>query len=151
MSAGGAGGSGGSPRSPSSGSPSPGSRPGPRGSSGPLQSEGLRSTLRSIRNKPRYHVAALVVVAPVGLFLAWLHWFGLVAAGALVGLLSPSLPRAVAAGLGFGVLALLVFAATLGGAAQLAFGATPVIYVTVAGALVLPVFGSLARGLDRDE
>jgi hypothetical protein len=28
---------------------------------------------------------------------------------------------------------------------------TPVVYVTVAGALVLPVFGSLVRGIDKDE
>lgn len=80
----------------------------------------------------------------------WFHWFGLVVGGALVGFLSPSLPRALVAGFGFGVLVLAVFFFSLGDAAGLAFEATPVIYVTVAGALVLPLFGSLARGLDGD-
>ncbi len=153
MSAGGPGG-GGSPRSP--GSTSPGgsgssSSPRPRGGGGPIRSEGLRSTVRSIRNKSRYQVAGLTVAAFFGLFLVWLHWFGLVAGGALVGFLSPTFRRALVAGFGFGVLVLAVFFLSLGGAAGLALEATPVIYVTVAGALVLPLFGSLARGLDGDE
>lgn len=83
--------------------------------------------------------------------MVWLHWFGLVAGGALVGFLSPTFRRALVAGFGFGVLVLAVFFLSLGGAAGPAFEATPVIYVTVAGALVLPLFGSLARGLDGDE
>ena len=103
-----------------------------------------------VRNKPRYRIVGLALAAFVGLFFAWLHWLGLIVAGALVGFVSPSLRSAVVAGFGFGVLVLAVFAASLGGAASPAFGATPVIYVTAAAALVLPLFGSLARGLDKD-
>lgn len=75
----------------------------------------------------------------------------MVAGGALVGFLSPTFRRALVAGFGFGVLVLAVFAFSLGSNVGPAIEATPVIYVTVAGALILPLFGSLARGLDKDE
>ncbi|MDZ7687359.1 MAG: hypothetical protein U5J64_01325 [Halobacteriales archaeon] len=145
---------GGSPRSPGSsprspGSSSSGSRPRPRGGS-PLQSEDYRATLRRVRNKTSYHVFALSFTAFVGLFLVWFHWFGLVVAGALVGYISPSLRKAVVAGFGFGALVLAVFFLSLGSAAPRVIGMTPAVYLTVVSALLLPVFGSLVRGLEKE-
>lgn len=95
----------------------------------------------------RYQPAVLVAAALVGLALAWVHWLGLFVAGALVGLVSRTLPRAVVAGLAFGVLALLghVLASPAMTAADF-LALTPASYVTIAAALVAPVWGSLIRG-----
>jgi len=144
--------SGGSPRSPSSGSSPRGGSPGssPRDRGGPLQNEDFRATLRRVRNKTTYHVFALGFLAFLGLFLVWFHWFGLVVAGALVGYVSPSLREAVVAGLGFGFLVLAVFFLSLGGDAPLVLGMTPPVYLTAASALLLPLFGSLVRGLEKE-
>ena len=91
---------------------------------------------------------ALVVAGLVGLGLVWLHWLGLFAAGALVGLVSRDLPRALAAGLGFGLLVLVVHVLA---ASEMGFGAflglTPISYVTIGTALVAPVWGALVRGV----
>ena len=135
---------GGSPRS-------PGSRPRPRGGGGPIRSEDFRATLRRVRNRTKYRVLTLVFLALAGLFFVWLHWFGLVVGGALVGFVSPRLRDAVLTGFGFGVVVLVVFYVSLGASAPRVVGMTPIVYVTAAGALVLPVFGSLVRGLDRDD
>lgn len=91
---------------------------------------------------------ALVVGLVLGLALAWVHWFGLVAGGALVGLSRRSVPRAVLAGLGFGVLTLLgsvLAPGTVGPGALTALA--PVSYLAVALGLVLPAWGALARGV----
>ena len=91
---------------------------------------------------------ALAVVGIVGLGLVWVHWLGLFAAGALVGLVSRDLPRALAAGLGFGLLVLVVHVLA---ASEMGFGAflglTPVSYVTIGAALVAPAWGALVRGV----
>lgn len=146
---------GGSPRSPGSSPRSPGSSPGssprPRGGGGPIQEGGFRSTVRRVRRNRKYRVAAFVFLALVGLVFVWFHWFGLVVGGALVGFVSPRLRDAVVAGFVFGVFVLAVFFVSLGASAPRVVGMTPVVYVTVAGALVLPVFGSLVRGIDKDE
>ena len=109
---------------------------------------GLDSRLSRLRTDERQRRAALAVAVVLGLALVTLHWVGLFVAGALVGLTRRSLPRALAAGLVFGVLVLILF-----------FVATPVIlpgnvlvlapltYVTVGIALVGPVWGALARGV----
>ncbi|SFC06436.1 hypothetical protein SAMN05444422_10490 [Halobiforma haloterrestris] len=104
-----------------------------------------QNVLERVRTDSTVHAVALLAAVAVGLALSWLHWLGLIAAGALVGLVSPTTKRAVLGGLGFGVLVLAVFAATLGDSAAVAAGTTPIVYVAVGAALGLPVFGSLVR------
>lgn len=91
----------------------------------------------------------MVVAILVGLVAAALHWAGLFLGGALVGLAAETRKRALLAGLGFGVLVWVVFAATLlasGDLGQyLAMG-----QITVVG-LAIPVttatFATLVRWL----
>ena len=106
-----------------------------------------RSLLDRVRTEPRAHAMALVVVLVVGLAAAWLHWLGLVLGGTLVGVVSKTLPRAILGGVGFGVVVLVVFAASLGPAVGPVLEMAPVSYLVVAAALGLPVLGSLVRGL----
>lgn len=140
---------GSSPRSPGS-SPSSGSSPRPRGGGGPIQEGEIRSTVRRIRKNTKYRIVALFFAALLGLLFIWFHWFGLVVGGALVGFISPRLRDAVVSGFGFGVLVLAVFFVSLGEDATRVLEMTPVVYVTVAGALLLPTFGSLVRGVDKE-
>ena len=104
--------------------------------------------LHRLRRDSTERRVALVVAGLVGLGLVWLHWLGLFAAGALVGLVSRDLPRALAAGLGFGLLVLVVHVLA---APEMGFGAflglTPISYVTIGAALVAPVWGALVRGV----
>jgi hypothetical protein len=98
-------------------------------------------------NDDRRH-AALVAAALVGLGAAMVHWAGLFVAGALVGLASKTLRRAPVAGLAVGVLVLVVHVGAspvMGPGEFLALA--PAAYVTVAVALVAPVWGSLVRGV----
>ncbi|WP_290818808.1 hypothetical protein [Halovivax sp.] len=105
------------------------------------------ATVDRARTHPRDHPLALAGAVAVGLSLTWVHWFGLVLGGALVGLVAPSLRRGLLFGLGFGALVLSVFALTVGGSLGDVLAMRPVIYLTVGAALALPVFGSLVRGL----
>lgn len=90
-----------------------------------------------------------VVGVVVGLALAWVHWLGFVVGGALVALPQVSFPRGMLAGLGFGVLSVVVF--TIWFATVTAFGTYlamgQVLVVSAAAPLVFAVLGSLARGL----
>lgn len=104
--------------------------------------------LTDLRDGGTRQLVVLVVVAAVGVGLAWVHWVGLVVAGALVGLVSSDLPRAVLAGFLVGVVVLLanlLAVPTMGPGEFL--GLAPASYVTVAAALVAPVWGSLVRGV----
>lgn len=123
--------------------------PGPNETKRRPKAEVVRSSLGHLRHRRRYHVAALLVLAVVGLFLSWLHWFGLVLAGTLLGIVSRGLREAVLSALGFGTVLVAVFLVSSGAATRVV-GMEPIIYVTVAGALVLPVLGSLVRGLESD-
>ncbi|SDQ98804.1 hypothetical protein [Natronobacterium texcoconense] len=105
----------------------------------------LEYALERARTEPRAHAVAVAGAVIVGLVFSWLHWIGLVLGGALVGLVSPTLPRALLGGVGFGVIVLAVFALTLGGSAVVVAGTTPIVYVALAAAIGLPLFGSLAR------
>ena len=106
-----------------------------------------RTALERARTDARVHVVTLVVAVVVGLAAAWLHWLGLVLGGALVGVVSKTLPRAILGGVGFGVVVLVVFAVSLGPAAGAVLEMAPISYLVVAAALGLPVLGSLVRGL----
>lgn len=104
--------------------------------------------LEELRADETRRRAAIAVAVVVGIGLAWGHWLGLIIGGALVGLVQTDLKRAVGAGFGFGVLVIVLFVLT---APALGFGElfelTPVVFVTVGAGLVLPVLGSLVRGV----
>lgn len=104
--------------------------------------------LGDLRERPNRRRAALVVAALVGLGLAWLHWFGLFVAGALVGLVSETLRKAVVSGIAIGVLVLVVHVVAspvVDPGEFLAF--TPPAYLAIAAGIVAPVWGSLVRGV----
>ncbi|WP_123537237.1 hypothetical protein [Halosimplex salinum] len=95
----------------------------------------------------------LTVVATVaGLALATVHWSGLLAGGALVGLCQPTLRRALVAGLGFGLVVLGVVAAqfALAGSLSASLAMGPLLALGVAVPLVAGPLGATARGLLPD-
>jgi hypothetical protein len=105
--------------------------------------------LERVRRVPRYQWLAMVAGCAVGLVLASIHWVGLVAGGALVGLVATTLPRALLAGLGFGVLVVLTWVGGLLWAGSLgnvtAMG--QIAGIGLAMAIVGPLLGSLVRGV----
>ncbi|ELZ00357.1 hypothetical protein [Natrialba asiatica] len=107
----------------------------------------LGRRLEAVRADPRQRAVAIALTTVIGLALAWLHWFGLVLAGALVGLVSASPWRALATAAGFGLVALGLFVVSLGGATATVLEMRPVVYLTVGSAIGLPMLGSLVRGL----
>lgn len=113
------------------------------------QPDSGHGALGRVRVDPNYHWVAMVGAVLVGVVLASVHWLGLVVGGALVGLTTASLARALLAGLAFGILvlvtwaALFVIAGTFG--SVLAMGQIPVLGAAMG--LGLPVLGSLVRGV----
>jgi len=107
----------------------------------------LRDALDQARTQRQPHAVALAGAAALGLLVAWLYWLGLVLGGALVALVAPSLRRGVAYALGFGALVLVAFAISIGDSVLLVPEMRPIVYVTVASAVGLPLLGSLARGV----
>lgn len=103
--------------------------------------------LDRVRTDPRTHAVGLGVTLTVGLLLTSIHWLGLIVAGVLVALVAPTFRRGVAYAALAGVLALTVFAVLLGLTVMTVLGIQPIIYVTVASAVGLPMFGSLAHGV----
>lgn len=108
-----------------------------------------QNPLDRLRETPRYHWLALVGACLVGLIAASLSWVGIFIGGALVGLLTANLKRAVLAGVGFGILVILAWLALLGiaggagGALSMGqFSAIPFVI-----AVSLSFLGSLVRGL----
>jgi len=105
--------------------------------------------LDRVRRVPRYQWLAMVAGCAVGLVLASIHWVGLVAGGALVGLAATTLPRALLAGLGFGVLVVLTWVGGLLWAGSLG-NVTAMGRIAGLGlgmAIVGPLVGSLVRGI----
>lgn len=104
--------------------------------------------LSELRERRGRRLAALVAAALVGIALAWVHWLGLFVAGALVGLASRTLPRALIAGLAVGVLVLAVHVVAIPGMDAGEFLALePASTVALAAALIAPTWGSLVRGV----
>ncbi|WP_458187617.1 hypothetical protein [Haladaptatus sp. NG-WS-4] len=87
--------------------------------------------------------------AVLGLALAWFHWLGLLVGGALVSLPTREWKRGVLAGLGFGVLAILVFAGLLAAHGTLAPAVEmgQITFLAVGVPLVAGGIGGLARAL----
>jgi hypothetical protein len=106
------------------------------------------SWLQAVRRRPGRRRALVVAAALLGLGMAWLHWFGLFLAGVLVGLFSRTIPRAALAGLMVGVLVLVVhvLASPVMGTSEF-LTLTPLAFVSVAAALVAPIWGALVRAV----
>ena len=111
------------------------------------QSSDARRLLERIRTERRPHAVALVLALWVGVTLATVHWLGLIAAGALASLVAPTTEGGVGYALVAGVVSLAAFAALLGPSAGAVPEMRPIVYVTVAAGLGLPLFGSLARAV----
>jgi hypothetical protein len=94
----------------------------------------------------RYADAALFVAVAVGLAVTWVHWAGLVVGGTLVGLVSTSVPRAVAVGVTFGGVVLVTFAAwnAYQGTLFVWLGLGQVLLATIAAALAVPPIAAVA-------
>ncbi|MFB6354532.1 MAG: hypothetical protein ABEJ92_10665 [Halobacteriales archaeon] len=109
----------------------------------------LDDWLRSLRADDRRRAAVVAAGVVLGLGLGYLHWLGLVLGGALVAIPARSVPRGLAAGLGLGVLELVVFGGLLfaHGALGPALSTGTVGLVGVAVGLAGPLLGSLVRGL----
>lgn len=108
----------------------------------------IPSLLATVRESGRWRASALVVAALIGIGVAWIHWIGLFVAGALVGLVSATLPRAVLAAFAVGGVVLLVQVLGTPGMAVVEFvSLTPPAYVAIAAAFGAPVWGSLIRGV----
>jgi hypothetical protein len=106
-----------------------------------------RAALDRVRTEPGPHAVALGAALALGVVLAWVHWVGLVAAGALASLAAPTVRRGVGYALLAGVVVLAAFAVSLGSAAGAVPGMEPVVYVAVGAGLGLPLFGSIARAV----
>ena len=108
-----------------------------------------RAWLREVRTNRRERWYALAAAAVVGLAVAWVHWYGFVLGGALVGLVSKDAKRGLLAGVGFGLLAWVVFAGLLAsnGALGAYLGMGQVTTVSAAIPVVGAALGSLVRGV----
>jgi hypothetical protein len=109
----------------------------------------LADGLARLRKTPRYHWLGLVAACGLGLALSAIHWLGLVAGGLFVGLVATTLRRALLAGLGFGVLVLMTWAALLvwNGTLGEVLATGRLLALGAAIALVAPLLGSLVRGV----
>lgn len=107
------------------------------------------STVGRVRTDPFVHWIALLLATGIGLGLASVHWTGLVAGGALVGLVATSLKRALLAGVGFGVTALVVWFGTLvaSGVLGKVLATGQFVWIAVAVGVAAPLAGSLLRGV----
>ena len=108
-----------------------------------------RGPLGRVRTDPSIHWIALLIATTVGVALATVHWLGLVAAGALVGLVATSLRRALLAGAGVGILAIVVWFARHAVAGSLGdvLATGEFVLIAVAIGLAGPLLGSLVRGV----
>jgi len=107
------------------------------------------SRLFALQRDPRRRGLATAGALVFGVVLGTVHWAGLLFGGALVGLCQPTLGRALAAGVGFGVtvLAVATLRFALAGTLGAVLGTWPLVGVGVAVALVAGSVGALARGL----
>lgn len=97
----------------------------------------------------RYREVAVVLAGVVGLAVAGVHWAGLVVGGVLLGLVAPSLRRALATAVSFASLVLVAFTAflavggTLPSASAWPTGAAETV-VAVCAAVALSALAALA-------
>lgn len=110
---------------------------------------GVVDRLASVRERRRTRWLGFAVAVVVGLAVASVHWAGLFLGGALAGLFARDLPRAVVAGVAFGLLAWAAFAAWLGvqGALGTYLETGQILAVSVAIPVGAGAVGALVRGL----
>ena len=112
----------------------------------------ITSALAEIRGDARARWAALAAGAVVGLLTAWVHWYGFVLGGALVGLASKDAKRALAAGIGVGLLGWVVFVGSVATGSELV-GVVKyaemgrLLYLSAGIPVGLSALGSLVRGV----
>lgn len=107
---------------------------------------GLDQRTQALRDDGRRRRIAFVGAVVVGLGLAWIHWAGLVIAGALLGVTRQRLLTAVLAGFGFGVIAVALSVLAVPAVSITAFTTlTPLNYATLIAGVLLPIWGSLIR------
>jgi hypothetical protein len=101
-------------------------------------------TLAAVRTG-RYADLALFVAVLVGVAATTVHWAGLVVGGLLVGLVAPTVARALATALSFGLVVLVAFGGWLAwnGALAAQLAATPLLAATIAAAFGLPAVAAL--------
>ena len=112
----------------------------------------ITSALAEIRGDARARWAALAAGAVVGLLAAWVHWYGFLLGGALVGLASKDAKRALAAGIGFGLLGWVVFVGSVATGSGLVgvvkyAGMGQLLYLSAGIPVGLSALGSLVRGV----
>lgn len=107
------------------------------------------SGFAAIRTDRRRRWTVTLVAASIGLLVASLHWLGFIIGGALVALPQRTLTRGVATGLAFGVVAWLVFVATLvfAGSFDTYLTLGQILGVSIVIPLLGGAFGGLARGI----
>ena len=111
--------------------------------------ESLRTRLTAVRADPQTRWLTTLAAVSVGLAVAQGHWLGLVVGGALTALPQSSGWRGLAAGVGSGVAAWLVFLAGLwwAGVVGLYPAMGQVTLVAAAIPVVCGLLGGLVRGL----
>jgi hypothetical protein len=109
----------------------------------------VRTALAEIRGDARARWAALAAGAAIGLLAAWVHWYGFLLGGALVGLASQDLKRGLAAGISFGLLGWAVFVGLVAttGALDAYLGMGRLLYLSIGIPVGLSTLGSLVRGV----
>ncbi len=108
--------------------------------------------LQRLREDPSYRWLGTFVGASLGLWLAWVHWIGLVVGAALVAVPRRSLPRGLLAGCCFGGLAVVLNAGAIGAtgaeALETYLRMGPAFWASVATALLAGAVGGLVQALD---
>jgi hypothetical protein len=119
--------------------------------SGPAERRAI-GRLFAAQTDPRERWALTLATTVVGLALAAVHWSGLLAGGALVGLCWPTFRRALVAGFGFGVAVLAAAGVRFALAGRLTevFATWPLVGIAVAVPLVAGPLGATVRGLVPD-
>lgn len=109
----------------------------------------IRAWLTEVRTNRRERWASFAAAAVVGLAVAWVHWYGFLLGGALVGLVSKNAKRGLLAGIGFGLLAWAVFVALLASNGTLGpyLGMGRLLGLSAAIPVVASALGSLVRGV----
>ena len=105
--------------------------------------------LEDLRADDRRRAAVTNGAVLLGLGLSLFHWFGLFLAGAMAALPQRTVPRGIGAGLGVGVLAVVVFLGQfwLAGTLGPVLGMGQPAWLALAIGLGLPTFGALVRGV----
>jgi hypothetical protein len=108
-----------------------------------------QNPLERLRETPQYHWLAIVGACLVGLIAASVTWVGIFIGGALVGLLTANLKRAMLGGVGFGILVSVVWLLSLsiGGSLDGALSMGQFSAIPFVIAVSLGFLGSLLRGL----